>query len=102
VSLSRIRRGLSCSVSAFRVRLPPRTAVTGPHEWLGVATVHVTNPSPDTGGRLTPEAAILAGAVMEVVEGRASAESEEAALEAALRAALFQLNARRQKGSVLE
>lgn len=65
----------------------------GPHEWMAVATAHVYDPNPDTGGILTPAGAILAGAVMKVVEGRSSASSEIEALSGALRALIFQLDA---------
>ena len=88
------QRGVTCQLTAFHVQDPPENGVTGPHEWLAIATAQVYNPSPDTGGALNAETAILAGAVMEVVHGRASAVSQTAALVAALDSLMFALTAK--------
>ena len=88
------RRGITYSVTAFHLDDPPVHEVVGRHEWMAIATAHVYNPNPDTGGALDPETAILAGAVMEVVAGTAKAGNEEQAVLVALKALLFQLNAK--------
>ena len=88
------RRGITCEISAFHIDEPPYDGVTGPHEWMAIATAHVYNPNPDTGGILTPTDAILAGAVMEVLYGRATAATEGDAMSAALDALLFNVAAK--------
>jgi hypothetical protein len=87
-------RGITCELTAFHIDNPPGDDVTGKQEWMAIATAHVYNPSPNTGGILTPETAILAGAVMEVIYGKSMASTQEGALVAALRALLFQLRAK--------
>jgi hypothetical protein len=88
------RRGVTCQVTAFQIDSPPDDGVKGPHEWMAIASAHVYNPNPETGGRLTPETAVLAGAVMDVVHGRATAATQEDALVTAVRALLFQMEAK--------
>jgi hypothetical protein len=88
------RRGVTCQVTAFHIEPPPDDGVKGPHEWMAIATAQVYNPNPDSGGVLTHETAVLAGAVMEVVHGRASAATQEDALVTAVKALLFQLEAK--------
>ncbi len=88
------RRSVTCQVTAFQIENPPDDGVKGPHEWMAIATAQVYNPHPETGGVLTPETAVLAGAVMEVVNGRATAATQEDALVTALKALLFQLSAK--------
>ena len=88
------RRGVTCQVTAFHIDNPPDDGVKGPHEWMAIATAQVYNTSPDTGGLLTAETAVLAGAVMEVVHGRATASTQEDAMVTALKSLLFQMEAR--------
>jgi hypothetical protein len=88
------RRGVTCQVTAFQIDNPPDDGVTGPHEWMAIATAQVYNPNPETGGVLTAEEAVLAGAVMEVIHGRARAATQEGAMVTALEALLFQLEAK--------
>lgn len=51
--------------------------------WLAVATAHVYDADPNP-GLLTPETAILAGAVMKVVSGRGTGGTEASAIQSAL------------------
>jgi hypothetical protein len=88
------QRGVTCQLTAFHVQDPPDDGVTGRHEWMAIASAQVYNASPDTGGILDAETAVLAGAVMEVVHGRATAVSQRAALIAALDSLLFALTAK--------
>ena len=81
----------SFHISVFSLSRTLDDGVSGPHDWLGVATSHTYDPEPDTGGVLTPEQAVLAGAVMVVAEGRATAATESEAAHAALRALFFQI-----------
>lgn len=88
------RRSITCQVTAFHVEAAPDDGVKGPHAWMAIATAQVFNRNPESGGILTPETAVLAGAVMEVVHGRATAGTQEGALVSAVRALLFQLDAK--------
>ncbi len=92
------RRGVTCQVTAFHIENPPDDGVKGPHDWMAIASAQVYNPNPETGGVLTPDTAVLAGAVMEVVHGRATAATQEDALVTAVKALLFQLEARGYAG----
>lgn len=86
-------------MSSFWVEDPPTDGVTEPHGWMAVATAHVYESHPDTGGNLTPDGAILAGVVMRTVDGRATASNEADAILAAVKGLLFELRAlERQTG----
>ena len=86
--------GINCQITAFQVAQPPADPVRGSHEWLAIATAHVYNSDPGSKGVLTPETAVLAGAVLESVHGRASACTQGDAMRSALDALLFQLKAK--------
>jgi hypothetical protein len=83
--------GLTCQVTAYYVEDPPYDGVFGPHAWMAIATAHIYDPEPDTGGRLNAETAILAGAVMRTFHARSSAMTQKAAMEAAMAGLLEQL-----------
>ena len=83
--------GISCQVTAYYVDEPPSDGVTGPHSWLAIATAHLYDPEPDTGGRLNAATAILAGAVMRVFEARATAMTQRQAMQTAMASLLSQL-----------
>jgi hypothetical protein len=95
------RRGVTCQLTAFHIANPPDNGVYGPHEWMAIATAQVYNPNPERGGILTSETAILAGAVMEVIHGRATAATQEDALVTALKGLLFQMEAKGHSVDVL-
>lgn len=85
------RRGVTCEISAYFVESDDEVVLA--HPWSAIATAHVydANPNPRV---LSAEHAVLAGAVMMVVEGHATGRTEGGAMEAALRALLLQLDAR--------
>lgn len=83
--------GLTCQVTAYYIEDPPSDGVTGPHPWLAIATAHMYDPEPDTGGRLNAETAILAGAVLRIFQARASAMTQPQAMEEAMSALFEQL-----------
>lgn len=90
----------TCQLTTFRIQNPPVIeGVTSPHEWMALATTHVYDPEPDP-RLLSPEGAILSGAVMRVIEGRVSASTQLAAMHAAVDALMFQLDALRAKGKL--
>jgi hypothetical protein len=93
----------SCQITSFYISDPPFDGVTGPHQWMAIATAHVYDESPDTRGILSHDQAILAGAVMKVVEARTTANTEENAMKSVVGALLFQLEGLRgQRRSILE
>ena len=87
------KRGMTYQVTAFRIDDPPQDGVTGPQPWMAVATAHVFDPRTEVKG-LTPAGVILSGEVMRIIDGKASAATEAAAVTAALQALLFQLKAK--------
>lgn len=95
--MSQVTKGKTVEVTSYQLDAPLSDGVHGPHDWLAIATAHRYEPNPDTGGILTPDQAILAGAVLEVVEGRATAASEEGAMLAAVRALVFQWTAKSER-----
>lgn len=86
-------QGLHCQITAYRVHDAPSDGVQRAMPWYAIATSHVYDPAPDTGGILSNDAAILAGATMRVFEGRVNASTQKEALHAALSALLVQLEA---------
>lgn len=83
--------GITCQVTAYHVEHPPYDGVMGPHPWLAIASAHMYDPAPDTGGRLNADAAILAGEVMRIFQARATAKTQGQAMEAAMSLLLSRL-----------
>ena len=93
-AVTKVSENVTINVSAFRISEPPKDDVLGPHEWLAVATASVFDAVPEESrGSLSPEQAVLAGTVMRVVTGRASANNRKDALCSAVHALLFQMDA---------
>jgi hypothetical protein len=83
----------TCQVTSFYIDDPPKNALSVKHHWVAVGTVHVYDDAPPDAKGLNPEQAIIVGEVARVIVGRASADSESVAMEAAVRAVLFQIDA---------
>jgi hypothetical protein len=65
---------------------------------MAIASAEVFDPFPDLRGLETSEQVVLSGAAMRVIEGRAGAGTQAAAMEEALAALLWQIDARTAKG----
>jgi hypothetical protein len=76
--------GITCQVSAFYLQDPPDDGFTGPHPWLAIATAHVYDPHPPTGGKLTPDGAVLACVVMRTLEAKVTALTQPQAMQGAI------------------
>lgn len=88
--------------SVFRITEALDDGVHGPHDYLAVATTHVFDQNPDTGGVLTQKQAVLAGEVLAIKQGKATAGSREEALRAAVDALLYELAAFERRGGKAE
>ncbi len=80
-------------MTSFYIPDPPTPPEGRKEHWLAIATAHVFDEDVDTKGALSPAQSILAGAVARSIEGRASATTECSAMQAAVKALLFQLEA---------
>lgn len=87
------KQGITCTVTAYQLDPPIDVDPFGRQEWIAVATAHRYHPNPDTGGLLTPEAAIIACEVVELVQGKGTAGTQEDAMRAAVGALVFQWDA---------
>lgn len=87
-------KGITCQVTAYQVADLPEHEILPSHTWFAIASAHVYNPHPNTGGVLSNEDAVRVGAVLQTVRMTASADTETKAMTAALASLLDQMDAR--------
>ena len=87
------KRGVTCQIAAFEIPNPPSQAEARGRKWLAIATSQVYDPKVEVPG-LGPDQVALAGETMRVLSGRAFADTEADAMQAALEGLLFELTAK--------
>jgi hypothetical protein len=88
----KLRQQKTIQVTTFHVADPPSDGAKEPQDWMAVATIHVFDPARKV-KNLTAEGVILSGEAMRIVDGKGFADTEDAAVQAAVRGLLFQLKA---------
>jgi hypothetical protein len=86
-------RGIQCHITTHLLEDPPDDGITGPQQWLAVATTHIYAELPLEPGLKNRGQMILSTAALRTISGRVTASTEEAAAAGAVTALRFQLAA---------